>query len=90
MQDLVGGIPKTDQYSYIYQGVSQVLDYIFASPFPPLLALNIAPVHISADYPFALSLDTATPTRSSDHDAILVEYGVFNYQCFLPLILASD
>jgi predicted extracellular nuclease len=90
MQDQMEGIPKTEGYSYIYQGISQVLDYVFAFPSLPLLSINANPVHINADYPFALSLDAATPTRSSDHDAILIDYFVYNYQCFLPLILASD
>ena len=85
-RDLVAQIPKTEQYSYIYEGISQALDHEWINLNPSFLPLSIFPIHINADYPHALSLISNTPLRSSDHDAVLVEFCVFDRQVYLPFI----
>ncbi len=66
-------LPALDRYSYIYNGGSQVLDHILATPnLEPLLA-RVDPVHINADYPGADNEQVALRQRSSDHEPILLQ-----------------
>ena len=81
--------PRVDhdgRYSYIYQGVSQVLDHVLFSLTPPLAAVGVTPVHINADYPAVFAGVSASFYRSSDHDPVLVEFKLLDHLSFLPLI----
>jgi predicted extracellular nuclease len=89
--NLTAGLPAADRYTYIYQGVSQILDYTFASPSlfaDPASWLFHQSIHISADYPASLEDDANTSLRASDHDPLLSHLAPnpFTLKIYLPLI----
>ncbi len=77
---------EEDRYTYIYQGVSQTLDYVLMFPQPDWLALLVKPAHINADYPDTYLSDIDTPIRSSDHDPIAVNIAPVEPAVFFPMI----
>ncbi len=64
--------PKETQYSFIFNGVAGVLDYVMITPRLASSFQSIEPVHTNADYPHSWTEVPDTGRRSSDHDAVLV------------------
>ncbi|MEU9075440.1 endonuclease/exonuclease/phosphatase family protein [Kitasatospora sp. NPDC048538] len=60
LRDLVNELPETEQYSYVYQGNSQVLDHILVSPEVGYAKYDV--VHINAEF----------AEQASDHDPQVV------------------
>ncbi|GAA1256055.1 endonuclease/exonuclease/phosphatase family protein [Kitasatospora nipponensis] len=60
LRDLVNELPETEQYSYVYQGNSQVLDHILVSPEVGSAKYDV--VHINSEF----------AVQSSDHDPQVV------------------
>ncbi|WP_369184948.1 endonuclease/exonuclease/phosphatase family protein [Streptomyces sp. Y1] len=60
LRDLVNELPETEQYSYVYQGNSQVLDHILVSPELGYAKYDV--VHINAEF----------AQQASDHDPQVV------------------
>ncbi|MFJ6621808.1 endonuclease/exonuclease/phosphatase family protein [Kitasatospora sp. NPDC091335] len=60
LRDLVNQLPETEQYSYVYQGNSQVLDHILVSPEVGYAKYDV--VHINAEF----------AQQASDHDPQVV------------------
>jgi len=75
------------RYTYIYQGISQTLDYILFTPQINLIPFFIQPIHINADYPYVYTGQSDSVYRSSDHDPLLVAFAPAVSTAFLPLIL---
>ncbi len=70
-----GLLPERERYSYIFDGVSQLVDGILVSPalVPRVSAVYI--YHNNADFPISLAVDDSLASlsfRSSDHDPILL------------------
>ncbi len=68
-------VPESERYSYIFDGASQLVDWILVTPWlkDRIVSANI--FHINADYPYQLGLslnDVEIHLRSSDHDIPLV------------------
>jgi predicted extracellular nuclease len=76
-----------ERYSYIYQGVSQTLDYVLWYPHPSLFPCMVQPAHINADYPYEYVGVTGSLHRSSDHDSLRVDFCALRAKLFLPAIL---
>jgi predicted extracellular nuclease len=53
---------------------------------PELAPTGFHPVHINADYPVAFENVDNTVYRSSDHDLLLLTFGVPEYVHFLPVL----
>lgn len=87
LENLLQRLPRAQQYTYIYEGVSQSLDYIWSRFQPPLIPLQVQAAHINADYPVSLEQDSDTFYRSSDHDPLWVEMVSFPPQIYLPVLL---
>jgi uncharacterized protein len=85
-QNAMNWADKEDRYSYIYQGISQTLDYLLLYPQPTLLPFMVKPVHINADFPASFLGDISTPHRSSDHDPLLVSFTPVEPTVFLPVV----
>jgi len=68
-------LPPTGRYSYIFQGVSQLLDHILATPALAARQVRVDVLHINADYPPADPED-ASPRHSSDHDPVVATFGL--------------
>ncbi len=63
--------PKSERYTYIFMGVSQVLDHILLTPGLRDALVTFQPLHTNADYPHSLHQDPTTFLRSSDHDPLV-------------------
>jgi predicted extracellular nuclease len=64
-------VPESERYSYIFDGASQLVDWILVTPWlkDRIVSANI--FHINADYPYQLGLslnDVEIHLRTSDHD----------------------
>lgn len=66
--------PESD-YTYIYAGQAQTLDYLFASPALGALLLDAGVVHINADYAYNLEADSSVPYHGGDHDPVVAIFG---------------
>lgn len=89
LADLTSRVPRDLRYTYIYRGVSQVLDYALASPgLVSLSGVGLFPTiaHVNADFPASLSSDGDTLTRASDHDPVRVEAISLPYAVWLPAV----
>jgi predicted extracellular nuclease len=77
-------LPPSERYTYIYQGVSQVLDYVLVNRM--LLDERIEPqvIHINVDFPEILGNTVETILRSSDHDPLVVDFTMMPYKLWLP------
>jgi predicted extracellular nuclease len=86
LQDLTLHIPKEQRYTFIYQGVSQVLDYTLYIPTPGLKLKSHVPLHFNADYPAVYSGVDANYYRSSDHDPLLTILTWLDHFLYLPYV----
>ncbi len=84
--NLMPRVARDQRYSYIYQGISQVLDHVLISPVLQRQGLWPAIVHLNADFPEIVSGQSGTATRSSDHDPVVVEFSLVSGLIFLPLL----
>jgi hypothetical protein len=82
MTNLVGWLPTAEQYTYIYEGNSQVLDHILISP--NLVALGRAAVDI-----IHMNAELKENERPTDHDPVLVRFlfKELTERMFLPIVL---
>ena len=79
-------LPAEMRYSYIYQGVSQILDHILVSPALMDALEAVAPMHFNADYPYLpYSQDGSNLWRNSDHDPLIATFTA-SYRIFMPAI----
>jgi len=88
MHDLTGQVEKADRYTYIYQGISQVLDYLLVYPSPVLYPLEVGAVHFNADFPAVYQGQDDTAVRSSDHDPLLLRFAWFENLTYLPIVIS--
>ncbi|HUF40019.1 MAG TPA: endonuclease/exonuclease/phosphatase family protein [Anaerolineales bacterium] len=87
MFNLMPGVPYPARYTYIFDGVSQALDYVFISQAlasDPLNMFQALPQPFAADFPALLADEAATPLRASDHDPVLVVLHQFDRTFFFP------
>ncbi|HVV11210.1 endonuclease/exonuclease/phosphatase family protein [Amycolatopsis sp.] len=62
LTDLIGTLPPSERYSYVYEGNSQVLDHILTSKSPRDVDYDV--VHINSEF----------ATQASDHDPQIVRF----------------
>lgn len=86
MVDMISFLPKNEQYSYIHQGVSQLLDHVYFGPSAGILPTDVAILHINSDFPYSLANENGTYLRSSDHDAVIVNFSPISFWSYLPYI----
>ena len=65
MTNMINHVEKSDRYTYLFQGNSQVLDHILVSN-NLVSGTEIDILHINADF-------TDIAGRASDHDPVLVQ-----------------
>ncbi len=68
LKNLVMTLPENQQYSYVYEGNSQVLDQMLASPELAEKMDFYNAIHVNAEF--------ASNNRLSDHDPILVRFSI--------------
>ena len=86
LSNLFERVEKPSRYTYIFQGVSQVLDHVLVRLEPGLVPIEIIPTHINSDFPIAYQSMDDTAYRSSDHDQVLVQFVIYDHLTFMPLI----
>jgi predicted extracellular nuclease len=75
LHDVLDQLPPEEQYTYVYQGVSQVLDHILVSDSLIELIEEIYVLHTNADYPPPPAGDTS-PYHQSDHDPVITIFSL--------------
>jgi predicted extracellular nuclease len=60
LTDLISTLPADQQYTYVFDGVSQVLDHILVGPATPVASYQL--VHVNAEF----------TNQTSDHDPQVV------------------
>lgn len=68
IKNLYDLLPESERYSYVFDGNSQALDHILASPWMAKILASFDVVHMNSEF---LSTD-----RFSDHDALLAVFDV--------------
>ena len=81
-------LPPEARYSYIYRGVSQILDHILIPPSGLSSLEAVGPLHYNADFPYKPYHDDDTVVwRTSDHDPVVA---TFRWRAvYLPLVLRA-
>ena len=77
--DAIEHVPAQERYSYIFDGISQLVDGILVSPGLAHHIKAVTVAHVNADYPIAYALDegqTARPFHASDHDPVLLTLSI--------------
>lgn len=65
-------LPKSDRYTYIFNGGSQVLDHLLVTPNLARMVALVDPIHTNADFPGDGQTQVQTLTHASDHDPVQV------------------
>ena len=73
LQNLSPLVPQAERYSYIFNGLSQVLDHILVTPRLRAALIRSSFVHVNADYPYGLA-GQPVPNRVSDHDLPIARF----------------
>ena len=84
LQNTIFGIPALERYTYIFQGISQSLDYILIDLKLPFACTGVTPTHINADYPVSFEIVSDSFLRSSDHDLLTIQIKELVYFLFMP------
>ena len=71
----LGVLPPEERYSYIFQGVSQLLDHVLVTPALAAARVRVNVLHLNADYPPADPEDPS-PRHCSDHDPVVAVFRV--------------
>ncbi len=73
--NVLGALPPEERYSYIFQGVSQLLDHILVTPALAAHQVRVNVLHINADYP-PPDPENPGPRHCSDHDPVVAVFRV--------------
>ena len=80
LTNLVNTLPIAEQYTYIYDGNSQVLDHILVSDsLSNNAAVEFDIVHTNAEFAYSAQ-------RPSDHDPIVATFTLL-HRIYLPLVM---
>ena len=79
-------VARASRYTYIYQGVSQVMDHVLVSSALAINWVAAQPAHLNADYPYIYRGQTGIVYRGSDHDPVGVQYRILPNRIYLPLV----
>lgn len=66
--------PDEQRYSFIFNGMAEVLDHVLITPALVNDFQRIEPIHINADFPDSWAEVPDMGRRSSDHDPVLVRF----------------
>lgn len=86
LYNLIARLPQEEQYTYIHQGVSQVLDHILVSASLNNHFILVHAIHMNADYPDIYAEQADNLHRSSDHDPLVMQLSLAKAFSYLPLV----
>jgi hypothetical protein len=87
--DLTNQVTWPQRYTYIYRGVSQVLDYVLIVQGGQIGARTL-PLHINADFPSVFEQVADSIYRSSDHDPQRADFYWLPENVYLPLAVTAE
>jgi predicted extracellular nuclease len=70
LANVIDSILPPLRFTYVYEGNSQVLDYLLISPAVKRLFAGADILHFNASYPSSLSADPNRASQCSDHDPV--------------------
>ncbi len=77
LYNLINTVQKKNRYTYIYRGVSEVLDYIMVSRSLRWRFIQARIVHFNVDFPYGIFADDPTTgIRTSDHDVFMCSFWI--------------
>ena len=79
LTNIISQVPAAERYSFVFAGVSQLIDGILVSPALVDGVAQVQIMHVNADYPDSLGQDTSPagmPYRATDHDVPVAVFGV--------------
>ena len=85
LESLWTRVEQPARYTYIYRGVSQVLDYLLVSPTLAAEWVQIEAVHTNADLPYVYQDVAGSPFRASDHDGVVAQFMLLQEKVYLPI-----
>ena len=71
LTDVFADLEPAERYTYIYQGIAQVLDHILVNNKLATAITRVDILHTNSDFPLQLPGDTSV-LHKSDHDPIVV------------------
>lgn len=74
--NVIGLLPPSEAYTYLYDGNAQILDHILISPALLEAYIGGDVLHFNAAYPAALATNPGTPLHVSDHDPIEARFNL--------------
>ena len=86
LENLMLRLPRINRYTYIFHGVSQVMDHVLIRRANDWFPVLIMPIHINSDYPYRYVTNESSNHRSSDHDPVLVKFALGETRLYLPLV----
>ena len=75
LENVLLRLPDQTRYTYVFGGVSQLIDGIFVTPALQDNVADVMILHVNADFPDALAVDVspvALPFKTTDHDLPLL------------------
>jgi predicted extracellular nuclease len=84
--DLSDSLVNAERYSYNYQGVSQILDYLLVHLSQGVVAVGETIRHVNADFPVGFGDVAGAVYRSSDHDPVTAYFKQFAPESYLPRV----
>ena len=81
-------LPPNERYSFIFEGVSQVLDHVLISNDLLLALKGAGALRIDADYPYSPYADLSVVWRASDHDPVVATFGAI-HRFYFPLLFKN-
>jgi hypothetical protein len=69
------GLPPEARFSYIFNGISEILDHILVTPALLELQAGFSPLHYNADFPYLpYAEDPTVVWRTSDHEPVAATF----------------
>ncbi len=87
LENVLRRLPPAEQYSYIYAGVSQLIDGLLFTPHTAVHVTDVRIQHVNADFPASLAQNLAPEFLlygNSDHDLPLVVLSLAGEEINLP------
>lgn len=79
-------LSRQRRYSYVFDGVSELLDDVYHSLSPEVAVRAVDIVHINADTPAVFETIAGIAYRSSDHDPVWVEISHLSNAVYMPIL----
>jgi len=81
-------LPPNERYTFIFEGVSQVLDHVLISNDLLLTLKGVSALRTNVDYPHSPYANLPVVWRASDHDPVVATFGAL-HRLYFPLLFKN-